>query len=190
MSGLDKITERLNEECAAQCAGIEAAAHEKAEQITARAQADGNALIREYESAARKQADALVARADSAGALEARREALRVKTELVEDVLADAKRMLRGAAADVYFERLGALIARHAQPGEGVLFFGENDLRRMPEAFRAALPAGISVSAAPAPIGDGFILKYGDVEINCTFDALFAAAHDDLTLLAAQMLFV
>ena len=189
MPGLEKIVARLNEECEAQCASIRAAAEEKAEQIVARAQSEGNETIRSHEEAAKKQAAALIARAGSAGALAARRDALRVKTELVNGVLDEARLRLKEAPDEVYFDRLLTLVKRHAREEEGTLYLGAADLARLPAGFAAALPAGIRLADTPAGIEDGFLLRFGDIEINCTFGALFAAAHDELTLQAAKLLF-
>ena len=190
MPGLDKILARLNEECEAQCDSIRAAADEKAAQIVARAQTEGNAVIRAHEEAAEKQAGALIARAESAGALAARRDALRVKTELIEAVLAEAKQRLKEAPAPLYFARLSELVNKHTRGEAGELLLGAADLSRLPADFASSLPANVRLSETPAAIEDGFILRFGDIEINCTFNALFAAAHDELTLQAAKLLFV
>ena len=45
------------------------------------------------------------------------------------------------------------------------------------------------MSPVPAPIEDGFILKYGEIEFNCTFKALFAAFSQELQAKAAELLF-
>ena len=65
----------------------------------------------------------------------------------------------------------------------------ERDLRRMPADFIDKLGYGVKVSPVPAPIEDGFILKYGEIEINCTFQALFAAAEQELRSRANELLF-
>ncbi|NLX93741.1 MAG: hypothetical protein GXZ02_07760, partial [Clostridiales bacterium] len=41
----------------------------------------------------------------------------------------------------------------------------------------------------PAAIADGFILVYGDIEMNCTFDALLEESHDELKEKIAQLFF-
>ena len=65
----------------------------------------------------------------------------------------------------------------------------ERDLKRMPKDFIDKLGYGFKVSPVPAPIEDGFVLKYGEIEINCTFKALFSAAEQELRARANTMLF-
>ena len=189
MSGLEKIIARLEAENEAACAEIAAGADARVSEILAEAQAKGNAAIREAEEDARRKAAALVSRAESAGALAGRRELLAAKVELVNEVLEAAADRLRALPADRYFETLAALAVKNRQAGQGVLYLGEADLRRAPESFRVALGDGISLSDTPAPIADGFLLKYGDIELNCPFDALFAAARETLKAEAGELLF-
>ena len=189
MSGLENIIARIEAENEAQCEAVAAEAADRAAQIVAAADTEGRETVRAAAAEAQKQAGQMVARAKSAGALAARRALLAAKVELVDEVLAEAKQTLASLPADRYFETLRALAVKNKQAGEGVLFFGEKDLARLPADFAGTLGAGISVSETPAPISDGFLLKYGDIEINCTLDALFAAARDPLKAGAGERLF-
>ncbi len=47
----------------------------------------------------------------------------------------------------------------------------------------------LELDSEPADISDGFILKYGDIEENCTFDAIFDAKRDELRDLVNKNLF-
>ena len=47
----------------------------------------------------------------------------------------------------------------------------------------------LEVDSDPADITDGFILKYGDIEENCTFDAIFDSKRDELRDLVNKNLF-
>ncbi|MBQ7687929.1 MAG: V-type ATP synthase subunit E [Clostridia bacterium] len=189
MSGLEKIIARLQEECLAQCDEIRLSAAEKAAGILARAEADGNETVKKYEADAKKKTEQILSRARSAAAMESRTDLLREKTALTDGVLAEAKRTVKEAPAQEYFSMLSALIEKNVQPGPGVLFFGRDDLARLPQDFASGLPAGVTLSDIPADIPDGFLLKYGDVEINCALDALFNSARDELKRRAAETLF-
>ena len=189
MSGLDNIIARIEAENEAQCDAVRAEGEARAAEVVAAADAEGRRNARSIAAEAEKQAAQLVSRAESAGALASRRALLAAKVALVDDVLAEARRRLAGLPADEYFKTMLSLALKNRQAGEGVLFFGARDLARLPADFSAALGEGISVSDAPAPIEDGFLLKYGDIEINCTLDALFAAAKDPLKACAGACLF-
>ena len=50
-------------------------------------------------------------------------------------------------------------------------------------------PAELTVTEDPAPIEAGFILKYGGIEQNCSFDAVFAGESENLSDKAGRLLF-
>ena len=87
------------------------------------------------------------------------------------------------------------LVERFRQPGCGVLYLNARDLARAPQGFAAALHAAaptkgeITVSPTPREIPNGFVLVYGLVEIDCTFQALFQEATDQLRDAVGAILF-
>ena len=189
MSGLEKIIARLQEENNVQCGNIAAQADARAAEIAAQAQTEADKTIRAMEAEAEKQAAQTEARARSAGALNSRQALLRAKITLIDEVLEEAKKQLRSLPTETYFKTLAAIAVKHRRPGEGVLFLNKTDLARMPADFPAALGDGITVSDAPMELEDGFLLKYGDIEFNCTLKALFDAARDPLKAQAGEILF-
>ena len=48
------------------------------------------------------------------------------------------------------------------------------------DAAAKALGGSLKLSKDPAPVKNGFILKYGGIEENCSLDALFASRTDAL----------
>ena len=52
-----------------------------------------------------------------------------------------------------------------------------------------AKDADLKISETPANIKNGFVLSYGDVEENCSFDALIEASKETLQDKIGQMLF-
>ena len=88
------------------------------------------------------------------------------------------------------------LIEKNIQDGEGIIYFSEEDLDRMPSGFTKEVSdlakkhnADLSVSRESRKIGRGFVLSYGGVEENCTFDALFEEKKDSLTDIIQTILF-
>ena len=70
------------------------------------------------------------------------------------------------------------------------------DLERLPAGFEEALNeklkaagASVTLNNTPAKISKGFILAYGDIEINCSFEALFEARREELKELVCGILF-
>ena len=189
MSGVEKIIARLNEETEAQCGEIVNGAHTKAAEIVARAQAEGNETIRQAEAEANKRAAQLRASAASQCTANRRKAQLGAKVELINEVLERAQRSLHDLSDEAYFNALAGLAVKNKQEGVGEMLLCERDLKRMPKDFIDKLGYGIKVSPIPAPIEDGFILKYGEIELNCTFAALFSAAAPELQAKAASLLF-
>ncbi|MBQ7638275.1 MAG: V-type ATP synthase subunit E [Clostridia bacterium] len=189
MSGVEKIIARLNEETEAQCDAIIATAEEKAAQIVSRAQTQGNEIIRNAEEEAKKQAAQIDATASSTVVSNSRKDMLGAKVELLDSVLADAKKRLHDLSDDAYFSTLAGLAKKNRQEGPGEMLLCERDLKRMPSDFIDKLGYGFTVSPVPADIEDGFILKYGDIEVNCTFAALFRAYSQELQAKANELLF-
>lgn len=189
MSGLDKITARMLEECEAECAGIDDAASLAAANTLAAAETEAMRLIAEARESAEKDAVRVIAGARSAAALNERRELLAVKVALIDETLSQAQLYLHSLNTEDYFRVLFALAARSRQPGVGVMRLNAGDLARMPSSFLKQLGAGIRVSDEAIDIEDGFVLVYGDIEMNCTFAALFGACREELKAKAAEILF-
>ena len=189
MSGIEKIVARLNEETEAQCKEIEDTAVHKAAEMAARAMSEGNEVIRAAQTAAKKKAERMVASASSQAAANTRKALLAAKVDLINEVLSSAQRSLHDLSDEAYFNALAGLAVKNKQAGVGEMLLSERDLRRMPKDFIDKLGYGVKVSPIPAPIEDGFILKYGEIELNCTFSALFGAAASRLQAKAAALLF-
>ena len=195
MSGLEQIVREIEDE-----------AKREAEEIVAKAEADAAALVDEAKKSAaavaaqiaqasRQELADVRAGGDSALALQKRRVTLETKQALLAETLGKAKEELRAFPADKYFALLALLAAHSAENGEGEMMLNAADKARIPADFadklNAALPAGrkLSVSGDTRPIDGGFVLKYGDVEENCSFDAIFNARHDEFSDKARDILF-
>lgn len=189
MSGLEKIVSRLNEDTLVQYEEILASARQKAEAMVAAAQKEGNALIAAAETEAEKEARRMESRAVSQSEADGRKALLEAKVQLIDEVVAQAKQSLKNLSTENYFNALASLALGNKLEGVGEMRLNKADLQRMPPDFIDKLGLGIKISPVPADIQDGFILKYGDIEMNCTFDALFQASKEELRLKASALLF-
>lgn len=189
MSGLEKITAHLRSDCDAECERIEDSASQSAAVTIAQAQTSANQLIASALSDAEKEAQRIIDGAKSAAALNERRELLKAKVELIDEVLNRAQQYLHALNTEDYFRVLFALAARSRQSGVGELHLNKRDLARLPDSFTRQLGGGITVSDVTYDIDDGFILVYGDIEMNCTFSALFASTREELKAKACELLF-
>ena len=88
------------------------------------------------------------------------------------------------------------LAKKSALPKEGQIHFSRKDLLRLPAGFEAALNDALKetggilhISDIPKDLDGGFILSYGGIEENCSFDALFDSERDALKDLVYPILF-
>ena len=74
---------------------------------------------------------------------------------------------------------------QYAHNDDGEMYFSSKDLKRMPKDFETKLnehlkQGTLKISSKPCEIDAGFILVYGGIEENCSFNALFKAQNDIL----------
>ncbi len=186
---LEKITARLYSDSDSECAELLRKASEDAAGVVLFAEKEADALIAAEKESAKKDAAALIERARSAAAASQRRALLSEKSDLINTVLASAKKQLQTLDDAKYFELLVYLAKKNLRDEKGVLCMSAEDIARCPSDFAARLGDNISISSVPEKTDGGFILKYGDIEINCTFGALFAAYADEMKAKASEVLF-
>lgn len=196
MAGIDNITKQILSD-----------AQEKADAIIRDAQAKSEAVIA---SATRKaatsqrnaQADALTMKSDLAKRTESqvglrrRQDLLKVRQELIEQIIDQAYQKLDGLDDGAYFDTIEKLAVRTAHSNEkGSIVFNQKDLDRLPKNFEKQLNddirgkgGSLEVSEEAAPIENGFILRYkdpesdfGGIEENCTFRTLISEKKEQLT---------
>lgn len=193
MTGLDRILEEIRAEAETKAAQLIQDAEENAAAVRTAAEkaaAEEAAAVRED---GKKKAEDLLHKALSAAELSRRRTILQAKQNAIRETLLEAKNRLHNLPDAEYFDVLLKLVARNALSGEGELQLCAKDLARMPDDFAARLSAAtpnqITISKTPCAIADGFLLIYGGIDVNCTFDSLFESEKDALEDLTGQILF-
>lgn len=194
-AGCEKITQSILEESRRQAEKILAQAEEKAAAILREAEETALRERAEILESADARAGDMMKKAESAAVLIRRNRLLAERRRILEKAMADTAAFLHNLPADAYFDAVLQLAVKGSLTGEGVLYFGRRDLERLPDGFSAALqdslPAGkaLTVSSEPGDIEDGFVLRYGDIEINCRFDALLEERREELEDLLNHELF-
>ena len=117
-----------------------------------------------------------------------------VRTDVMS--LDEAKQSLSALDGREYFTLIAEMLKKYAQPGEGEICFNERDLNRLPEGFEETISeiagakgGSLTLSRTPCGIGGGFILVYGGIEENCSFDSVFADEKERLQDRIHEMLF-
>ena len=193
MAGIDKIIAQIEADTSKVCDSILNDAQSKADKILSAAEKQADQIIADGKEKTAARVVDIKNRGDSAADLEEKRVLLRAKREIIATMLREGLRSAKSLPDDAYFDLISGMVEKNSQPGEGLICFGEKDLKRMPADFLSKLNAvskgSITLSLEPAPIEAGFILKYGGIEQNCSFDAVFAGESENLSDKAGRLLF-
>lgn len=196
MTGLEKIINKIEHDSANKCGDIIAAAKKHAEEIEKQAAIEGETITAGLDETARHQAKEIILKAHSGAAQKAKQVILNARVEAINETLASAANAIKQMPEEEYFKSLIALAANNAAQNQGEMRLSLSDLNRLPPEFEKDLNNAlknkeitVKVSEKPADIGHGFILVYGDVEINCTFDALMEASRDELKEVICGIIF-
>lgn len=194
MTGLEKILSTIEQDSNDRCREITEQAQKQAQEIIDAASAKAQEDI----ANAKASVDKKVAEHD--GAIEAsvsmtkNRIILEGKLDIISSTLDRALEVIKALPKKEYFEILKGLILKNVRKGEGVLRLSEEDTEKLPSNFidsiNNALKRGYKISLGEsADIDSGFILVYGDIDINCSFDAVASAKREELRDTLNEMLF-
>lgn len=196
MTGLEKIMDGIREEARAAAEEALRKARSEAERLTAEAESLAARRQKEIQENGRRRLSEVSERGAAALELERRRALLKAKQEIIEDVLRRAGEELRQLPEEQYFEVILNMAAAAAHKGErGEICFSERDRARLPENFAEslakALPEGgsLELSERAVDISGGFVLDYGGVEENGSFEAIFAEKRERLQDKVRDILF-
>ena len=179
MAGIDKIIETIARDSAAKRDEILTGAKEQAGAILADAMAKAAQSNETAVAEARQRAELRIASAGPRAAQNEKRVLLQMKNEVIGQAVASSLAKLKALPEAEYFDALTRLASVCAQEGPGEMRLSQKDLDRLPPEFAGRL-GNIAIAPQAADLADGFVLVYGDVEQNCTFDALVSARMDDI----------
>jgi len=198
MAGVEKINQKILKD-----------AQTQADEIIARAREEAKAFLEEEKKKADEKKNQVIAEAEakaeemkrrmlSTEALEVRKENLRAKQELLDEVFDKVIEALTNLPGDLYENLLMDMAVRAGMPGDSTLILSRNGREKLSKDFAGKLikkladkgiKANIKISDEDMDISGGFILKFGDMEINNTFDALVRSQRDQYEPQVVQILF-
>ena len=196
MDGITKITERINAAAAEECAVIAKEAEESCAAIRAdfaqKAEAAYESGIQSGEIEVSLDAERIVRNAK----LNARKEVLAVKQELLDAAFEAAKKKVAELPEDKYVAWLVAMAAE-ASEGCGEIILSQKDSKlgnqivaKANEALAAkGKKGGLTVSTENRDMDAGFVLRDGNLELNCTLGTVLAANREKIATKVASDLF-
>ena len=196
MTGTEKILRHIAGQAEAESGKILEAARSEAAALTGAAEKEAAEITKAAEAKAeafRKEADS---RLEASLAMQKRRAALSVKGELVSGVLKQAYEDLKALPAEEYFAFLLKQLESQVRAADGIMQLNKKDLARLPADFKnqaaamaAAKGGSLKLSDEPAKIDGGFLLNYGGVLENGSFEAIFEARSDEFKDAVCAVLF-
>ncbi len=193
MTGLDKIIEEIKSEASANADVILKSADNDAAKIIADAKTEANEKSDEILKNAEKKKEDILSRGESSANLEKQKSLLVAKQTVINNMLSASLEKMENAEDKQYFSYIIKLIEKNSQNTDGIIAFNSKDLNRLPENFVSEINAvskgKLEISNTPVNIKSGFILIYGGIEENCSFDAIFRSKHEELTDEISALLF-
>lgn len=193
MTGLDKIIEEIKSEASANADVILKSADNDAAKIIADAKKEANEKSDEILKNAEKKKEDILSRGESSANLEKQKSLLVAKQTVINNMLSASLEKMENAEDKQYFSYIIKLIEKNSQNTDGFIAFNSKDLNRLPENFVSEINAvskgKLVISNTPVNIKSGFILIYGGIEENCSFDAIFRSKHEELTDEISALLF-
>ena len=181
MTGCDKIVEEILEEARQAVRTKLDTAEQKAAAVAAEGRRNAQEQAATILAEGLEQEKGIRRAARSAAALRVRNAKLAHRRRELDAAMTATIAYLNALPDEAYFDRLLPVLGRSVQPGAGILRLNARDLARLPADFDSRLRAllkeagvegTITVSGVPSAIDGGFLLQYGDVEINAAFSAL------------------
>lgn len=194
MTGLEKILSQIENEQDNRCRELISEAEAKAKAIIDEANSQAEKIAADKAAETEKKLENSRQAAKSAAELAKSRILLETKLRLIDETLERSLEVIKALPKKEYFEILKELVLKNAQKGEGVLRLSQADVNRLPSNFvdsiNNAFKRGYKIKLGDtADIDSGFILVYGDIDVNCSFEAIAASKRDELRDTLNSLLF-
>ena len=182
MTSSEKILAGNAEESKAQADKINSDAEKQAADIIAAAREEAESEAEKIKAEAEKKAELIINSGKSSAELLKRDTALKCRRGLIEKALITVADTVNAYSDKDYFDFLLTLIKKEKLNGKGEVYLSVKDKARDIAAFKSELSAlDLTLSDTFADINGGFILKYGDIQINGELSALIHEKRDVLT---------
>lgn len=182
MTSSEKILAGIAEESKAQADKINSDAEKQAADIIAAAREEAESEAEKIKAEAEKKAELILNSGKSSAELLKRDTALNCRRGLIEKALITVADTVNAYGDKDYFDFLLTLIKKEKLNGKGEVYLSVKDKARDTAAFKSELSAlDLTLSDTFADINGGFILKYGDIQINGELSALIHEKRDVLT---------
>lgn len=197
-TGIDKITDRIEADARAAAASIQAEADAKCAALRAENEKKAQDAYWTSVRSGVKECEDRVDRMGRMAEMEARKSTLQLKQTMVSEAFDRAVEKICTLPQDEYVSVMAGLAARASVSGTEEILFSADDRGRCGSAVAEAAnkilagsgrPAKLTLGQETRDIRAGFVLKEGDVEINCAVEILAQLCRNELAAQVAEVLF-
>ncbi len=198
MTGTKRIVSHIEAEAQAEIDALLAQAQANAAEITAEYAKKAEAEAAELLRAGKESAEQRVQRQERTTRLEARKEILGLKQELVASAYDKARDAVLALDEDRYVAFLAEQAGAAALTGREEIVLNKADRDRIGAKLLAAanaaaakrgLPGEMKLSDETRAVSGGLILRRGSIEVNCTLEKLLEMSRSALDAEVASVLF-
>ena len=198
MNGIEKITDRIRAEAEAEAAAMLSEAEKSADAVRADFAAKAAELEKTMLGQGTEEIWQKVQRAERASRLEAKKDILALKQELVSEAYRRATEKILAMPEDDYAAFLAREAGNAALTGKEEIILNPADRERLGDKVTAAanalaakrgLPGEMKLSDKTRPMAGGVVLRQGDIEVNCALESLLELSRGALDADVARILF-
>jgi V/A-type H+-transporting ATPase subunit E len=198
MAGAEKIVERILADARQQAEALVAEAEEKAARIIAQGKEEAEKSRQEILERARATAEERRRRILTIAELEGRKAFLAAKEAMLEEAFTTALQELQKLDVPTYQKIIRSLLLASVQTGTEEVIISPADKDRVTPAFIKEVnrelkdqgrKGNLTLVVEDRPLGGGFILRSGGVDINNSFAAILKMQRDELEPEVAAILF-
>lgn len=197
MNGAEKIKDRILADARALSDKILEDARKEAQSITQNAEKEAFQKVTVMTEKAREEAVLIKQRFTAATGLEDRKKTLKARQDSVNEAFQAALQRLSDLPDAQYSQFLESILLNTAKEQACQIVLnqrdktrlGDNFIRQMNEKFDGMKKrTQLSLAEDTLKASGGFILRYGDMEVNCTLEILIAMARPELESEVAAIL--
>lgn len=196
MTGLENIIKGIEDEAKLLADDILKKAKKEADEIISKAKQAAMDEVLAISDDTEKQIKSMEGKSKSLSKLKCKQFILQSKNDVIKSVIEGAKSEILNMDADKYFNFILKLVEKFLSTKPATIIFSDKDLKQMTYDFRDELIAlaankgsQITISPSAADIFGGFIISYGEIEENCSIDALFESFSDEISDKVNKLLF-
>lgn len=198
MTGTDRIKAKILEDSKKIADENLSKARQEAQRLVTEAQKEALVRTEKARQAALDEASNLKKRMIAVASLEERKRMLKVRQSMVNAAFKTAFEKVVKLPVEEYGQFLKGIIIDSVRKGEGEILFNETDQSRLGSQYIEEInkmlkaegkASELRLSKDTIPNRGGFVLKYGEMEINCTLEIMFDMNIPKLEAEVASILF-